>query len=543
MAERNRAAAWRSLSQWTEVLQRDDGNFLSQLKWIYGDDEALLMERKAAYLRVLERYKKVFSPGEGLRLVRVPGRLNALAMHVDHRGGFINPIAIQRESVLCYEENPDDLVEIYNVNAEYPPRTFRISAEEPAHPVMNVDKWLAVTQQLTDRRIAGGTNNDWVNKVKAVPVYLQRMVAKDRKLKGFKGVFSGDIPARIGLSSSSSIVVAVLEAMMEINKLSIDREDYAYHAGVAEWFVGTRGGFGDHAAMLYGKQGMITHMKTTPELIIDCYIPFPRGYSIVVFHSGIEADKTGAAGQKFNEKTATFEIGEIFIRKYMLEHHRDVYERIISTRAKLGRDIKKFHLEDIIENLNQQEIYKMLFSIPKTASRSELRQLLPDEKEALEKQFSTHHEPPDKYRLRAVCTYGLAECERGRILGKLLMGGKINEFGNLMNISHDGDRVSNISPRLSALKEDPDPSLELYLQPGDYNCSTEEIDAMVDIALASGATGAQVSAAGLGGSMMALVENRKEEDLIRAMRDKYYEPKKIKENYLKVFPIEGAGHL
>ena len=124
-----------------------------------------------------------------------------------------------------------------------------------------------------------------------------------------------------------------------------------------------------------------------------------------------------------------------------------------------------------------------------------------------------------------------------------MISGNIKEFGNLMNISHDADRVSNISERLAALKEEPDTSLQLYRQPGDYNCSIEEIDRMVDIALGGGAIGAQISAAGLGGGMMALVENRKEENLVRAMREQYYEPKRIEENYLKVFPIEGAGHL
>jgi len=533
----------RPLSHWIKILEGDDPDFLAELRRIYGGDKNLIAERIAAFRRIIGHFKKVFGQDAEVSIVRVPGRLNTLGMHADHRGSFINPIAIQKETLLCYKGNDDDVVEVHNTDTSYPPRTFRISAEEPQSELQGVGEWLAVTQVLADGRVSAGTNNDWVNKVKAVPVYLQRMVFSDRKLRGFKGVFGGDIPPRIGLSSSSSIVVAVMEAMLRINDLPIRDEDYAYHCGVAEWFVGTRGGFGDHAAIRFGRSGMITHMRTTPQLVIGGFVPFPEGYSIIVFHSGIEADKTGQAGRKFNEKTATYEIGEIFIRKYILENHRVIFEKIVSSRETLGEDVKKFHLADIVENLQKEEIYSLLLSLPKKAPRRKLLELLPDEKEELESQFSTHPEPLDGYHIRAVCTYGLAECRRGRILADVLGRGDICQFGTLMNISHDGDRVSNMSERLRALKDDPDVSLELHMQPGDYNCSIEEIDRMVDICLANGAIGAQISGAGCGGSMMALIEKDKKEHLIRAMRIHYYEPSGIEERYLEVFPISGAGHL
>jgi len=63
---------------------------------------------------------------------------------------------------------------------------------------------------------------------------------------------------------------------------------------------------------------------------------------------------------------------------------------------------------------------------------------------------------------------------------------------------------------------------------------------MVDIALSHGALGAQICGAGMGGSMMALVETEKAERVIRAMRKEYFEPMGIKENFLAAIPVGGA---
>ena len=118
----------------------------------------------------------------------------------------------------------------------------------------------------------------------------------------------------------------------------------------------------------------------------------------------------------------------------------------------------------------------------------------------------------------------------------MLNRNRVDLYGELMNVSHDGDRIDLDAPRF-------DPAKDLHLQPGDYNCSIREIDEMVDVALDAGAVGAQISGAGLGGSMMVLVGSDGVQDIIEAMRARYYQPNGIGERLTVASPVQGAGVL
>jgi len=533
----------KTTSDWKKILTQKDRALLEGLNHIYGKNPELIQEKIQRLIELVGHFENTFGAGGMVGIIRVPGRLNTLGMHADHRGSYVNPIAIQKAAILCYQANEDDSIEIHDIDAAYGARAFNIDSEQPARPIDSVDEWLHVTQELADRRIQQGTNHDWVNKVKSAPVYLRRMIYREKPLRGFRAVFSSTIPPKTGLSSSSALVIAVFEAMLDVNNLNIEFTDYAFHCGVAEWFVGTRGGFGDQAAIIYSRPGMITHMKTTPELVIGEYLPFPTGYSIIVFDSGMESDKTGSSGNKFNEKTATYEIGEIYLRKFIRQDHPDMFQRVLDEREKLGPDVKKFHLQDIVENLPEEEIFRLLLRLPRRISRRQLLTELPDQADELQKQFATHAEPEHEYPVRAVLTYGLAENSRAMRLKDILERGQIDRFGKFMNLSHNGDRVSGMTEPIKSLKEDIDPNLDLCSQIGDYDCSIPEIDRMVDIALANGALGAQISGAGLGGSMMALVQDGSVPALVNAMEKEYYRPQAIEPKYLKALPVAGAGRL
>ena len=129
------------------------------------------------------------------------------------------------------------------------------------------------------------------------------------------------------------------------------------------------------------------------------------------------------------------------------------------------------------------------------------------------------------------------------MLAEVLQKGDIFTFGRLMNVSHDGDRVSNFSPETARLKRSLCTDVPLYLQPGDYSSSTPEIDRMVDVALRAGSLGAQINGAGLGGSIMALVEEERSSALLEAMRKNYFEPSGVTANFIRAVPVGGAGIL
>lgn len=519
--------------EWIRAIRDRDDNLISRLQSVYGDNEGLVEERLGALLETALRFRETFGDRDAC-YVRAPGRLNTVGMHADHRGAFINPISLDKEILICFSRREDDRIEVRNLDPAYGNRCFHLAEIIPDAPIRSDTEWLDWTQEKTDERKAAGVNEDWVTKLQAPPAYLHTRFP-GRKLRGFDGVMGSSLPDMGGLSSSSAVVVATTEIMTHVNDIDLDDGQFVRYAGSAEWYVGTRGGFGDHAAIKCGRLGKITHMRTLPELMIDAYLPFPDGYQIIIFDSGIQANKTGAAGQKFNEKTATYEIGEVFLRNDLEARHPESIRSVLADRKDLDVE-KKFHLGDVVECLAQPEIYALIASLPERIDRRELRRRLPGEEAFLEQQFATHEEPAGGYHIRMVIAYGIAESARSRNLKGVLNRNRVDLYGELMNVSHDGDRIDLDAPRF-------DPAKDLHLQPGDYNCSIPQIDEMVDVALDAGAVGAQISGAGLGGSMMVLVGSDRVQDIIDAMRARYYQPRGIEERLTVASPVQGAGVL
>ena len=144
-----------------------------------------------------------------------------------------------------------------------------------------------------------------------------------------------------------------------------------------------------------------------------------------------------------------------------------------------------------------------------------------------------------------------------------LQPSRIERFGTLMKISHDGDRVSRAGSDgnyimlnegcsdeyLNMLivdlgSENPKRVLrsQLYMQPGSYACSTPRIDSMVDIACCvPGVVGAQIAGAGLGGCIMILAKKEAVKAVQKALTEKYYKPNKLKPAIIPCITVEGAG--
>jgi len=511
------------LAWWRDALEASAGRLPERLAGIYGEDEQRLADdRRAALVVLLERFQQRYGDGKPVAIARAPGRLNTLGRHIDHRGGCINPISLQFDTLLAFCRRDDDVVRADDLAPEFGARQFRICELLPDEPFDDIPRWLNWTQQLADRRAADNTRTDWVHKLAAPAVYLQHMYCPDQRLCGYDGLLCGSVPRAMGLSSSSCVVIVGIEAVLAVNKLDLATDEYASRCGVAEWYVGTRGGCGDHAAIKFGRRNRITHARTEPWLHIRDHLPFPAGYRLLVFDSGVVADKTGTAGQQFNEKTATYAIGELYIRSWLRQNHRQLHDRLDAERGDRPVD-RRIYLADLIEELDESALFELLEELPQRRTRQELRREWSDETSLLASYFSTHGDPAS-YPIRDVITFGLSECARSARLAEVLAAGDVDTYGRFMTLSHHADRITGIGHDIAHRKWSIDPSVPLHEHCGDYHCSIEPLDRMVDIALAAGATGAQVSAAGLGGSVMVLVEDDASDGVIEAMTKRYYDP-------------------
>ena len=124
------------------------------------------------------------------------------------------------------------------------------------------------------------------------------------------------IPVAAGLSSSSSIVVATMEAVVALNSLNIADNDFITLCGEGDWFVGSRGGAGDHAAMKCGRADKIVHLGFKP-FEVGKSAAFSDKYAVIVANSMIKAKKSEGSKDKFNAKVACYEFSLMLIKRLL----------------------------------------------------------------------------------------------------------------------------------------------------------------------------------------------------------------------------------
>lgn len=536
--------AYKTVREWIALFEAFDVPVRKALTDIYGRDETLIRERRDAYLAVLFRFKKEYGPDRLVILSRAPGRINLMGRHIDHRGGNVNVMSINKEVLVVAARREDDAVTIVNTADNFERREFRIGD----HLVdLDWDSWLGYLECPEIRKLLEDTRGDWMNYAKAPILRIQYMY-KDRRLNGMDMAISGNIPIAAGLSSSSAIVVAVAEALCALNGLIMEPSEFVELCGEGEWYVGSRGGAADHAAMKFARRGQVVKLGFLP-FQFEGVFPFPTGCKLVIANSFVRANKTTNAKDAFNSRVAAFEVGMILLRE-KFPQYRGVLKHL--------RDINSETL-----GLDDAGIYAMLMALPEEISSDELYERIPAEHHPFLDRLLASHTPPEKYRIRTVILYGVAECRRAKICSRMLENGEVSEFGRLMNISHDGDRVvhydeygqgtecdSSLSEkdlaRLIFMLADPDPTTMtaalIENQPGGYACSTPEIDFLADTALrVPGVLGAQISGAGLGGCLMVLVKDEAVDELVRCLNEAYYVPR-LSENGLTVcVPVNSSG--
>lgn len=477
----------------------------------YGDDVASIRERRDLILETLEAFRRCF-PGEThAAILRIPARVNLMGVHIDHRGGWCNYLPIVRETLFCFSPRTDDRVVARNTSPNYSDYEFSISSELP--PEARGD-WLNFIETVELRR------GYWGNYLKAGALKLQDRFP-ETALRGFNLVAGGDVPPRAGLSSSSTIVVGAALAIRAVNSLPLSNADLVELCGEGEWYVGTRGGAGDHSALLLGRLGSITHTGFKP-LTFE-YCPFPKGYAVVLAQCGVEAGKATQARETFNSRIAAYESAFAI---YKAAHPQ------WSDRLEFLRDISPERLD-----LELPEFYHALKSVPVSATRDELNAVYPALQETFGRIVATYGEPRFALPLREALLFGVCECDRAKRFASLLREGNIDEAGALMYVSHDGDRISDWtggeshpyrSPyddawldrvTMDAGREPENPLFRPAWQPGGYRCSIEELDRLVDCCKTiEGVAGAGLTGAGLGGAILALVKEEVTDTAIETLK-------------------------
>ena len=340
-------------------------------------------------------------------------------------------------------------------------------------------------------------------------------------LSGMEMAFSGSIPVAAGLSSSSAVVVASAEVVCALNCLNITQQRFIELCGEGEWFVGSRGGAGDHAAMKCSRRGCITHLDFKPFRVGE-RIDFSDEYAVIVADTCIKSRKSEGSRDIFNSKVAASDIAFMILRQRYPEYGMREF-----------RDLA---------DLPSETVYKMMLSVPQTATREELRTLLPEYSNSLNQCVSSHADP-GAYDLRSVALFGIAECLRSRKFQQLLSRGDYPAIGEMMKTSHLGDAVPGENYPDSRLEEMARDGVDLSQVPGGYRCSTQAIDALCRMLDEfPGVLGSQMVGAGLGGCVVALVRKDASLRVVEMLRREYYEKNGLDSGSAHIFvPSSGTA--
>jgi len=257
-----------------------------------GLSEAEARRKRELFVQVDAALAALGHDAGGARKWFVPGRIEVLGKHTDYAGGRSLLCAVGRGFCVAAVPREDPIVRVTDA-------ARRQSAEVALHPSV----------------VPGSTG--W-------RVFLETVVGRiarnfPGKLQGADIALASDLPRASGLSSSSALVVALFTALADVNALS-ERSEYranirsaedlggylgalengrAFGAFEGERGVGTFGGSEDQTAILCSRTGEVAQYAFCP-VREERRLSLPADWSFVVASSGVAADKSGAARDRYN---------------------------------------------------------------------------------------------------------------------------------------------------------------------------------------------------------------------------------------------------
>jgi len=356
------------------------------LRSVYGDDPAFLDGQFRRYYAALEAFAEHYGRGP-VNIFRAPGRVNLIGEHTDYSQGYVLPVALDRDVLLLARARPDGQVRLCNIEPEFGPSAFSLSASIPS-----------------------AAPGDWSNYVRGA---AQLMATEFGASTGMDALVCGaeplGIPRGAGLSSSSALTVAAGLALAELNGLNLAQATLAEACGRAEWYVGTRGGIMDQFASLVSRTDSALLLDCRPDAISGRYtyrhVPLPRDCAIMVVDSGTRHNNTGPL---FNTRVAEVRTAVALLRQ--------VYPEI-----KYLRDMEGIPWEEYADLL------------PERISTTELE----NRGLSLGRLLDSGTQPPtsDLY-VQARCRHVITENARVLKAVSALERGDVPQFGQLMSQAH-----------------------------------------------------------------------------------------------------------
>lgn len=246
--------------------------------------------------KVIQAFRQEYE-ADPVYLTRSPGRINIIGEHTDYNDGFVLPMAINYATWIALRPRQDNLVVVTALDKD----------EKLDSDLDNFSKG------------EGG----WREYITGVAWALQEA---GHELKGWEGVFSGDVPIGAGLSSSAALELALARAFALVSDLDWDPTRMAQACQKAEnQWVGINSGIMDQMISASGKEKFA--------LMIDCrsletkQVPLPEKTRFVILDT---ATRRGLLDSDYNERRAQC---EAVACHFGVEALRDITQDQLEERA------------------------------------------------------------------------------------------------------------------------------------------------------------------------------------------------------------------
>src|SRR3989442_11876209 len=184
-------------------------------------------------------------------------------------------MAIGRWVRMTFEPRANREIRITNRDPRFTPAVFTVSDSIPPAPA-----------------------GDWSNYARAA---AQALAQRFADLRGIDAAVESDLPIAAGLSSSSALLVATALAILHENRMTMPSLELMELLARGERYVGTAGGGMDQAIILGARAGYASRIDFHPLRLTPTAVP--TGWQFIVAWSLVDAEKSGAARQAYNDRT------------------------------------------------------------------------------------------------------------------------------------------------------------------------------------------------------------------------------------------------